>query len=254
MRHRLLLGWMIVGTCSLVTQVVAGDPPAATTLPSTRPAADRASLRKLLAQLASDNFRVRDAARVALMGLERSALPTLREAVKESLPLEPSQAVVLREIVTQVYLAGDAYQKSDGGQGFLGVSLPSPGRVEDRGLLALGRGVAVVSRVPGFCAYRMLRNGDVLLSMTVGQTTVTFERTDDLMESVQAVPPGQTVTFEVLRQGEIVRVPITLDPRPALPDNLGATDWLREFNNRRADEVEVYWSNDFAPLLGEQLG
>ena len=54
MRHRLLLGWMIVGTCSLVTQVVAGDPPAATTLPSTRPAADRASLRKLLAQLASD--------------------------------------------------------------------------------------------------------------------------------------------------------------------------------------------------------
>ena len=48
----------------------------------------------------------------------------------------------------------------------------------------MGRGVAVVSRVPGFCAYRMLRNGDVLLSMTVGQTTVTFERTDDLMESL----------------------------------------------------------------------
>jgi S1-C subfamily serine protease len=127
-------------------------------------------------------------------------------------------------------------------------------RVEDRGLLALGRGVAVVSRVPGFCAYRMLQNGDVLLSMTVGEVTVEFNRTDDLMDSVRAVQAGQTITFEVLRQGEILRVPITLDPRPAHLDNLGATDWLREFNNRRADEVETYWSRDFAPLLGEQLG
>jgi hypothetical protein len=244
---------MVVGAFGLPSAVRAEEQ-AATTQPASRPASDVAALRGLLAQLASDNFGERESARVALMGLERAALPNLREAVKQSLPLEPSQAVVLREIVTQVYLAGYEYDRAEGGQGFLGVSLPNTMRVEERGLLALGRGVAVVSRVPGFCAYRMLRNGDVLLSMTMGQTTVVFERTDDLMESVQAVPAGQTVTFEVLRQGEIIRVPIRLDPRPAHLDNLGATDWLREFNNKRADEVEVYWSKDFAPLLGEQLG
>jgi hypothetical protein len=250
MRHRLLLGWIVVGVVCAAAPTWGEDQPP-TTLPTTRPASDLQSVRKLLAQLASDNFGVREAARVSLMGLERAALPTLREAVKQSLPLEPSQAVVLRDIVTQVYLAGAEFEKAEGGQGFLGVSLPSTMRVEDRGLLALGRGVAVVSRVPGFCAYRMLQNGDVLLSMTVGEVTVEFNRTDDLMDSVRAVPAGQTITFDVLRQGEIVRVPITLDPRPAHLDNL---DWLREFNNRRADEVETYWSKDFAPLLGEQLG
>jgi hypothetical protein len=100
----------------------------------------------------------------------------------------------------------------------------------------------------------MLQNGDVLLSMTLGATTVEFNRSDDLSDSVRAVPAGQTITFEVLRQGEILRLPITLDPRPAGLDLAGYTDWLREFNNRRADAVEEYWWKDFAPLLGEQLG
>src|SRR5688572_13329794 len=165
MRHRLLLWWMLAGVCATCWTLAVGEQPA--TAPATRPASDIVSIRQHLARLASDNFGVRESARIALMGLERSALPMLREAVKQSLPLEPSQAVVLREIVAQVYLTGDKYEIAEGGQGFLGVSMPNPMRVEDRGLLALGRGVAVVSRVPGFCAYRMLQNGDVLLSMTM---------------------------------------------------------------------------------------
>jgi hypothetical protein len=252
MRHRLLLGWMLVGVCASSVQWARGEQP--TTAPATRPASDLVSIRQHLARLASDNFGVRESARIALMGLERSALPTLREAVKQSLPLEPSQAVVLREIVAQVYLTGDKYEIAEGEQGFLGITLPDTMLVEDRGLLTLGRGVAVVSRVPGFCAYRMLQNGDVLLSMTFGATTVEFNRPDDLSTSVRAVRAGQTITFEVLRQGAILRLPITLDPRPAAPDNIGSLQWLREFNNRRADAVEEYWSKDFAPLLGEQLG
>src|SRR5689334_16743687 len=135
MRHRLLLGWMLVAACLVVAAPVGADERSPATLPTSRPAADLASIRHLLAQLASDNFGVRESARIALMGLDRADLPTLREAVKQSLPLEPSQAIVLRDIVTQAYLSGDPYDKAQGSQGFLGISLPNSMRVEDRGML-----------------------------------------------------------------------------------------------------------------------
>jgi hypothetical protein len=230
------------------------------TAPSTRPgAADVASIQALVGQLAEGGYETRESARVALMGLKRSQLELLREAVKQSLPLAPGQVAVLHDIVTQVYLTGDIYESVDASPGFLGVSLPSVYRAEDRGLLSLERGVAVVARVPGFCAYRMLQNGDVILSMRPlrGQP-IRFETPDPdlLMESVKAVRAGQTITFEVLRQGQVINVPITLDPRPAGLDRNPATSalWFQEFTARRADQAEELWERDFAPLLADKVG
>jgi hypothetical protein len=244
---------LLIATAVIPT--VAEDRPpsaAAATQPTatTQPDLGLPAIKQLLAQLAADNYLTRENARVALMGLKRSELPVLRDAVRQSLPLLPSQVTVLREIVTQVYLAGDLYVADEDGRGFLGIHLPFWGHPEERSLLNLERGVAVVSRVPGFCAYRMLQDGDVLLSMPDGQGgTIEFSSGEQLRDAVRSAKAGDTIRFEVLRQGQILSIPITLDRQPF---NLTAT--IEEFNARRADQANDLWERDFAPLLVETLG
>src|SRR4051812_10372081 len=119
MRDHLKLGLMLV--TFLTTAVIAAEGGPATA-PATQPAAAQsiASIKRLIRELAADNYPARDGARLALMGLQRAELGKLREAIKQSLPLERSQVIVLHEIVTQVYLAGDLYQPEEDGMGFLG--------------------------------------------------------------------------------------------------------------------------------------
>jgi hypothetical protein len=247
MRGHLKLGWMLVGV--LAAGLGAGERGPAT-VPATQPMQNVAWVKRLVGQLAADSYPIREGARVALMGLKRADLPALREAIKGSLPLEPSQVTVLREIVTQVYLAGDLYSSEEDEPGFLGVHTPFWGRVEERSRLGVERGGVVVSRVPGFCAFRMLQDGDVLLSMDAGAGTVEFTSPKHLTDSVKAIKAGQTILFEVLRQGEIVNIPITLDRRPTD----GEIDRIEEFTGRRIDQADELWERDFAPLLSEQVG
>src|SRR5688572_8418829 len=96
-----------------------------TTLPSTQPISTQRlkTIHSTLSQLASEDPTKRDQARQELMGLQRADLPTLKQAIRLALPLEPSQSAVLRDIVTHIYLAGDSY--SSQGDGFLGVTLPN---------------------------------------------------------------------------------------------------------------------------------
>jgi S1-C subfamily serine protease len=113
------------------------------------------------------------------------------------------------------------------------------------------RGVAVVSRVPGFCSYRMLQDGDVLLAMETPGGKIEFSTNEQLIEAVTGARAGDTVTFEVLRQGRILNVSIRLDKKPL---NLTTPAQIDEFSGRRADEAEELWQRDFAPLLAAQLG
>jgi hypothetical protein len=222
--------------------------------PATRPAHDLERARQLLAQLADPDYDRREAARADLMAFPRSALPTVREAVRQSLPLAPSQLTVLRDIVNHVYLSGDVYAPDPTGAGSLGVSLPRGVRPEDRGLLTIERGVAVTGRIVGFPAYRLLQNGDVLISLEAGGggdgARLELSGTDELLRAVRAIRPGQTVTFEVARQGRLLTIPMTLQPRPAAFDDVADMD---QFAGRRYDEAEAYWQRDFAPLLDERL-
>jgi S1-C subfamily serine protease len=130
--------------------------------------------------------------------------------------------------------------------------MPNWGSPEERSLLNVERGVVVVSRVPGFCAYRMLQDGDVLLSMANGAgSTIEFASNDQLVDAVRSAKAGDTVQFEVLRQGQILTIPITLDRKPM---SLQVQLQIEEFNGRRADQVNDLWDRDFAPLLVETLG
>jgi hypothetical protein len=252
MRHHLTLGCMIVPFLIAAAPIAVAEDrtPAATQPAATQPDLGVPAIKQLLSQLAADNYLTRENARVSLMGLKRTELPALRDAVRQSLPLVPSQVTVLREIVTQIYLAGDLYIADDDGRGFLGIHLPDWSRPEERALLNVERGVVVVSRVPGFCAYRMLQDGDILLSMADGMGgSIEFGSGEQLRQAVHSAKAGDTIRLEVLRQGQILSIPITLDLKPFNVDKQ-----IEEFTARRADQANDLWERDFAPLLVATLG
>jgi hypothetical protein len=95
-----------------------------TTQPAGRMAADVAraqQIRRWLGELADPQASVRDRAREELMGLKVKELALLRAAIQEAKTLEPSQTAALREIVTQVYLASQSYDRLD--NGFVGIMM-----------------------------------------------------------------------------------------------------------------------------------
>jgi len=213
------------------------------TLPTARPISDARVIQQLFSDLASADGSKRDAARVALMGLRRSQLGLLRDAVKRSLPIAPSQRAVLELIVTHVVLADDPYPTTPGG--FLGIRLPSSGSMEERPLLAMDRGVVVISRIPGFCSFRLLEDGDIIVGIAE-ESDDPIDSPRDLIMAVTKAAAGKTLTFEVIRRAELVRIPITLDAKPDF--NVQIPD-LNAFENARAQTAEQVWNNEFAPLL-----
>jgi len=95
----------------------------------------------------------------------------------------------------------------------------------------------------------MLQDGDVVLSIHSGAGDRPLNDFTDLRRAVSSIKAGQAITLEVLRQGRILNVPITLDRRPLQVDEAA----LQEFINDRADRADEIWERDFAPLLKNQL-
>jgi hypothetical protein len=215
--------------------------------PATQPAQDDARtqrLQTLFSELAHSDADIRERARVELMGMSRSDLPAFRLVVERSRPLLPAQSLVLREIVMQAYLAADSYP-ADRDIGFLGVQLGNIGLEGEED--AQAEGVLITGRIVGFCGYRMLRTGDVILRL-MEQPNVPLRSHAHLAAIIRTFPAGQTVQLEVLRQGQLVRVPILLDARPLELDQ--ALD-LDNFQWRRDDRFQDYWNRTFAPLVAE---
>jgi hypothetical protein len=217
--------------------------------PAERP--EIVAMRQWFAELDDADAAVREAARMKLMGIRRQDLPAFQKLVADSLPLMPSQAAVLREIVTHVYLAGDEYQTGNA-EGFLGVKmqetsvrLPAADGSEQ---FAPAVGVVIVERMPGFVGARMLLDGDVILGIVERPDVRTLGMYEFLM-LVKAVPPGQTIHFQVMRQGQVIRVPVAPDPRPFDADGM-MQDLLR---NRRRD-ADAYWEKSFGQWVKESVG
>lgn len=212
---------------------------------------DLAPLRQAFTELDDPDAAVRDAARLKLMGMRRKDLPAFRELVRESTPLAPSQAAVLRQIVMQVFLAGEPYMTNNA-EGFLGVRmqttsvrLPAADGAEQ---FAPAVGVVIVERYPGFTGARMLVDGDVVLGV-VERPDVRAMGTDEFQFIVRSVTPGTTIHFQVIRQGQIVRVPVAPDPRPFEADGL-----MQDLIYRRQRKAEAYWEDTFAPVIKEGVG
>jgi hypothetical protein len=232
----------------------------------TRPASN--VIARAWAELTHRDPAVREAARVKLMAMDADQLPAFRRLVAASRPLAPSQAIVLREIVTQVFLAGQTYEPS-GHQGFLGVRLnevtvnlrpEAAAAVELPDQILAGNepdsahGIVIVERIPGFCGARAFQDGDIVLSIDERPEVRIGPMGGGFTEAVRSFGPGQTIHFRVLRQGRVTRVPLTLDARPMDADRGGVMDPLRDFQDERARLAREYWDAQFAPLVKETVG
>lgn len=214
--------------------------------PTTRPA------KELFAELGSTDPGIRETARAGLMRLRRDDLPDLRKAVAEARPLRPAQAMMLRQIVQEIYLASEQYE-NEPGQGFMGVIMGDVGNSEadlvpENELPNSTIGVIVAERIPGFCAARKLLDGDVVLGLA--SPPKAFKNTDDLKNTIGLLRPGTTVRVLVLRRGQVVEVDLTLDAHP-VANTIDAIDILR---SRRQKKFEDYWKENFEPLLRPVIG
>lgn len=210
-----------------------------------------AELRQWFEELDDADAAVREAARLKLMGMRREDLPAFKKLVQDSLPLMPSQAAVLRQIVSHVFLTGEKYATTQL-EGFLGVrmqetSVRLPG-ADSGDAFAPAVGVVVVERYPGFAGGRMLVDGDVILGI-VERPDVRTLGTYEFTMVIKAVTPGTTVHLQVMRQGQIMRVPVAPDPRPFEADGL-----MPDLIKQRQHEAEKYWDREFAPLVKEGVG
>lgn len=249
----------------------AGPATAPATLPSS--ADVRAQLPKLFADLANSDPAVRETARLSLMGVARPDLSAFEKVVRENLPLVPAQAAVLREIVTHAYLASDGYPATDR-EGFLGVRLLEVGVVskqddqeppaeieinpfDPRRPLTSGpptTGVLIVERMPGFCGARSLQDGDVVLGI-VERPGQPIRNPSEMRDAVTGFRAGETIHFQLLRQGQVIDVPITLDPRPEAADPLNAgLNAMQNLIDERKSRAAEYWEKTFAPMLKEAAG
>jgi hypothetical protein len=254
--------------CASLFALLAAEP-ASAPIPATQPvvaidAADQrqahvAKVTRWWADLNHQDPVIREAARAGLMGLSRMDLPALREIVSESRPLSPTQTVLLREIVSQVFLSGEPYP-TEGKYGFLGVRPSEVSMTSQDDVPALGDrgndpnaiyGVVIVERMPGFCGARGFLDGDVILGI-VERPSVPMHEPLEFTNAVKFMGAGETVHFQVLRQGQVIRVAITLDPRPsAAEDVVGKIQELLQLRQKTANE---YWEKKFAPLLKEGVG
>ena len=199
------------------------------------------AVRTWYLQLADRDPEVREQARINLMGIKRNELAALEKVVAENRPVQASQAAVLYDIVTHVYMAGEPYQINDTMGGFLGL----------REMLNWDAppGVMITTRIAGFPAYRMLREGDVIVGIDeVPDTPITSS--NDFVTVLRQMPAGTVVTLRVLRGGNVQKVPVKLDPRPAAASGLG--DAMGVLESTRQSKAEEYWARAFAPLVGDQ--
>jgi len=261
-RSHLVLGLVLSAPVALAdpTQLQREQPEKPATppanAPAEKPAAGKdddprgavASLRQSFAELDDADAAVREAARLKLMGMRRQDLASFQKLVQESQPLAPAQAAVLRQIVTHVYLAGEKYDTTNA-EGFLGVKmqetsvrLPAPDGADQ---FAPAVGVVIVERMPGFAGARMLLDGDVVLGVVERPDVRTLGMYEFQMV-VKSVTPGTTIHFQILRQGQVIRVPVAPDPRPFDADGL-----MQDLIYRRQRKADEYWEKSFAQVLKE---
>ncbi len=227
--------------------------------PATQPIAD-AKLQALFNDLAASDAAARDAALGELLALTRAELPGLRRVVEQSRPVAPSQAHALRDVVNHVFLSGETYN-AEPRVGFLGLGMPTLDSVEvprvgERpdppnapGLARANTGVPVEHRIPGFCAFRTLRDGDVILAI-MKPTPRRLRDWNELTYAVRTFRAGETITLQVLRQGTILSVPVTLDATVLVPH---PDVWHQVLLPKREAAAEAQWNEHFAPLMEQQV-
>jgi hypothetical protein len=231
------VAFCVVACLTLSPWLAAGADGGADTNPELRQAISR-----LVSDLADSRQDVRDAARQKLLALRRKDLTILRAVVQQRLPLSPAELEPLRDIVMHVYLSEESYVP-DSSAGFVGVIF-DPDQHESE---FEGGGVEIRHRMPGFCGYRFLEDGDIVLAIGMNpRSLVEVHSHEEIISEVKRYSAGHTILFRLVRRGRILTVPLVLDAKPAV---LNGVEALAAFQAERSAQAEGYWDTSFEPLF-----
>jgi hypothetical protein len=206
-------------------------------------------LRKWIAQLGSDDPQIRRTALSKLMALNKADLPALQAAAISEHSLLPEQIAAIHQAVTQVFLSAQPFEFAADPRldyGFLGIQMMSgaPSQPPD--------GVLVWSRIPGFVAYRMLQQGDIIVKIIQKPALPDLEmhRFDQFARIVGLMHAGDVLRLQVLRFGRPIDVSIPLDHRPLelTPEQDPAGVKRQQWVNARAQAAEEYWNHEFSAI------
>jgi hypothetical protein len=195
-------------------------------------------LQSLIAQLASDDSRLREKALGDLMELNKKDIPMLRAAALSQSPLLPGQIDAIRQAVTQIFLAAERYHVDpEIPGGFLGLhwTNPNPRPMPD--------GVVVDERIPGFPCCRLLQSGDVIVQI-VDRPPIPLLTTNDLVRVVQRMWPGEVLHLKILRLGQPIDVSLVLDFLPVDLNQTNIDAWIQDRNKK----AEAYWVQEFSVI------
>jgi len=217
---------------------------------TTAPAAPDVQLEQFhhwVADLNDADAARREEAFGRLLGLNRADLPALRQVAGEFQPLSPSQAAALRQVVVHVFLTGETYE-ANRTAGFLGVRLGDVIEFntagDDRQSAGPRAGVVIIDRMPGFCGYRALRDGDIIVAIADRPATPILSL-ETLRVVIQSFAAGQTIRMQVIRHGQMVRTEAVLDGTPLQVNQATLEDILRQ----RQEKAQEYWNRHFGGLL-----
>jgi hypothetical protein len=247
----------------LIVPLVIADDTVDQSASTTRPS--QSNIKTWFANLADRDWNVREQARVDLMGLTRQDLPELLRLVRQSRPLALSQSAALHDIVMQVYLSGEPYEGNPA-SGFLGVRLEEnswadllqqapkvrnrddnqDAAADDTAAATPPLGVVIADRIPGFSAFRMLRNGDLIVGVEE-QPQVAIRDVTDLRTIVGTSRAGAVLHFQVFRAGSMMTVPVVLHAHPTMGSGMDF-DFVQE-SQRRMNLADQYWKQTFAPVI-----
>ncbi len=171
----------------------------------------------LIANLGDDDPARRATAVHALTLVPADKIDGLKAAAMAARPLSPAQQEGLATAVTHLILAAQNYEPADPPSAVLGVTFGSMvfGATVEGAAMGLGSGtigVTLEDRVPGFDAYTMLQNGDVIVALP-GVPHMTS--TEDFRMGVRVQKPGASIDITVFRDGKRMVVPVRLHLRPA---------------------------------------
>lgn len=213
--------------------------------------------RKIESAVRDPDARVREAQRRELLSLAISELPVLREAVAllSRSEISPLARVLVREMVVHIHIreakerfVGSLEEEARTHAPFLGIRMggdqfgSSPGQKH---------GVFIVSTEPGFVAYEMFEEGDLLIAVRTEAGEAPLKHFPDLAAAFARLMPGDHVEFLVVRGGAVMRVPLRLDERIDQPEQ---TFRWEQAKTEALHAAERYWQEQIVPLLPRQGG
>src|ERR1051325_9008114 len=172
--------------------------------PTTAPSTQINAMKRLWIELDAPDPGIREKSRLKLYSLSRDELPALKTALEFFRPLTASQLALAKDVASHVYLSGAAYDHTD--DGFLGIRMPQT-------LPESGDEVVIETRLPGFCAYGLLQNGDAILDIEERPLHQPAQRME-FMTAIKSLRPGTPIHLKVRRGGQEMRVEVRLDGYP----------------------------------------